>query len=116
MARIAESLRTTAGNLRIPVSTFDVPVTRPYLSDVQMIQAGPSEEVEAMRAVELEVASLREVSAASSEQIAAIVDIADELKPALESYARSAWWSNLILLILTAVLVVLTTVIVLRTP
>jgi hypothetical protein len=109
---LSESLRKTAGNLRIPISTFDA-IQAPELPSYAF---GPTQEVLGLRAVELEVASLREVSAASSEQIAAIVDIAVELKPALKGYARSTWWSNAILLALTLVLVVLTAVLVLRAP
>jgi hypothetical protein len=114
MSEIAESLRATAENLRIPIKSLDFPEPIPELTWVGPGLMRPSPEVAATRAVLGEIASLREVTAASAEQIAAIADIAAELKPALQDYTRSVGRSNLILLALTFVLVVLTVVLVVR--
>jgi len=108
LAEIGRALKESADKLRIPISQADLPRFEPG------IFVGPPPEIVATNRVREEVARLREVSAATSDQIRALVVIASELKPALEDYTRHVRRSNTILLVLTVVLVVLTGVLVFR--
>jgi hypothetical protein len=119
---LGDSLRAMADQLRVDIPTVDYSNLVPTVDmpdfeaaihppEMALLDIGPSAEARAAWEIQAEVASLREVTATMAETVAAIADIANDLKPALTAYAQGAQSSATVLTRLTWALVGLTAVI-----
>lgn len=107
-SELGKSLRAMADQLRVPAIDFSN--YEPAILDI-----GPSPEAKAAWEIREEVSSLREVTATMAATVAAIADIANDLKPSLTDYAVGAQKSATIQTRLTWALVGLTVVIAILT-
>ena len=112
-SELGNSLRAMADQLRVPIDlpNFEAMISPP---DLAALDIGPSAEARAAWEIREEVSSLREVTATMATTVAAIADMANDLKPALTDYAASAersatiqtrlTWANVALAVVIAVL------------